>query len=114
MSIVNIMQPIYRSFRKQVDFIFEDEQPQTKEALKLLMYQRGMRQTKEQRLHPTDRQVELAWEYVQSKYQTVKLEEIFFKTERYKKHIIYRATKTKEIDGKKYRAGQFIPHKVKK
>jgi hypothetical protein len=106
--------PVYNSFRRNLDYIWDDEKPESKNALKLLMFQRGFRTKKEgERKQPTDIQVEIAWDYLKRRYAVKTLEEIFFRQEKYKKHVIYRATTNYTYNNKKYRKGQFMPKGVK-
>lgn len=64
MDLTFLRNPEYQSFRKNLDYIWNDEHPMDIEKLKLLMYQRGFKTYKGEREYPTSKQTELAWNYM--------------------------------------------------
>lgn len=108
--MVNIQfKEVYKSFRKNLDFIWEDSEPDNKELLKKLMRERSFHESRGVRLEPTYKQLEVAWDYLKSKYKTERLEDIKFRLEKYRTHSIRRFTQPVIYKGKRYRKGQFVP-----
>lgn len=110
-----IMQPEYKSFRQNLEYIISDIDVKSKEQLQFIMAQRGFRKLKDgTRLYPEGRQLDLAFEWVterQIQGQWKGLEHILFRTEKYKRHTIYRSTSKEPIiyKNRQYRKGQFLP-----
>lgn len=113
--MVNIRDDSYISFRQNLDWIMEDTPNLDKAILKKLMRDKGFRTDKYgNRYMPKDTQLEIAWDYVSGKSEHWKpLEEIFFREERYKRHIVKRSMKSLTFRNKTYRKGQFLPKEYK-
>lgn len=101
----------YNSFERNLDIDFKGMQPQTKKELSILMLNLKYRTKKGNKLHPTDKQLDYAWNYLKDKYSwgKQKLLEHWYISESYKKRTVFRATEERTVKGKKYRKGQFIP-----
>lgn len=111
-----IYKETYKSYRQNLKYLIEDTDIKTKEQLSFLMAQRGFRKKKTgERLYPSEKQLYIAWEYVKEHAETIQhLEQIFFRTERYKRHTVKRvAVKEVTHKNKKYRKGQFLPKDYK-
>lgn len=103
----------YTSFYKYIDYCFSENTPSEREELRSLMTEKGFRTKDNEKLDVTTKQVDKAWEYIQKTYfprQTFITD--YYKTEKYRKYYVYRATRNIEYKGKKYKRGQFLPKKV--
>ena len=96
-------------FRKRITKDFKT-QPETWQELRWLMYEKNYRQKQGIKVKPTDKQVDLAMEFLKEKYprQTV----FNFRFEQYGKHGVHRATENILHRGKTYRKGQFLPRDI--
>lgn len=107
----------YDSFRKNLDYIYEDTYPNLdKQLLIKLMRDRGFRESKKLgRLEPKESQIYWAWEYLEKKYGKTEIDIIEYRTEKYKYFTIRRVMTKKGIifRNKKYRKGQFLPKEFK-
>jgi hypothetical protein len=113
----------YPSFEKSLDLHFGDEPPKNKEQLNRLMKDYAFRVSSikgiQEKVEPTDKQLNYAWNYIKSKYfpyqphieDYYRIETYGFYVKTRKPRYIYRATKNIEINNKKYRKGQFIPRR---
>lgn len=108
----NIRTDEYAPFRKNLNYIMDDyPSGLDKATLSKVMRERSFHEIKGERCRPTIKQLELAWGYISSKGVTIT--EIFFRTERYKRHSVRRAMKSIPFKGKTYRKGQFLPKEYK-
>lgn len=123
--MLKINEPEYDTFRINVKVILENNEDISKNTLRKLMRDKGFRkkryiefdrelgrEVKDYRnAEPTDKQVEVAWEYVLSKSNKVDyLDNIVYRTERYKHGSVRRLMRDKQEYNKKiYRKGQFLP-----
>lgn len=110
--MVTIDKDNYKSFRQNLEYLITDTDIKSREQLSFLMAQRSFRRKKDgTRLYPSEKQLNIAWDYVSSKaISSQTLTEILYRTEKYKYYTVKRVT-TKEItyNNKKYRKGQFLP-----
>lgn len=110
--MVTIYSETYKSYRQNVTYLMQDTDIKTKEQLSFLMAQRGFRRLKDgTRLYPSEKQLNIAWEYVKDKGLSIqKIDVLLYREERYKHHVVRRVA-VKEIvyKNKKYRKGQFLP-----
>ena len=130
MTLTKIFNPDYDSFRTNLDIIMRDEPELNEMLLEKLMRDKGFRKKRiiefdrslgrevkhYENLYTTESQINLAWEYVQSK--AIKIEKIDtfkFRIEKYKRHTVRRSTSKEYIiyKNKKYRKGQFLPRDYK-
>lgn len=124
MVIINNIE--YDSFRKNLDMIITDTPSLTKDLLKKLMRNKSFRQKRQIdfdkelgrevkyniNVEPTETQLNIAWEYAQSK--SIKKRDMTFtryRTEKYKNHTIKRALGEVKFKNKIYKRGQFLPKK---
>lgn len=114
----------YESFRKNLDYIIQDTDTLTKDTLKKLMRDKAFhetrlitfnRETKQEeksyiRNEPTDKQLDIAWSYIQSKSNKTRDFTITrYRIEKYKRHTIKRSTGEVKWKEKIYKKGQFLP-----
>lgn len=72
----NIFSFEYKSFRKNIDWIWQDNQPTDKETLRRLMRDKGMHEVKGERESPTTTQLELAWNYILNNKVVTKIDDL--------------------------------------
>lgn len=100
----------YKSFEKLLTISFEDFPPKSKMELNRRFQSKGLHMKKGDKLPPTDKQLNYAWNYIQKNLiQEQKTIEYEYRTESYNNRNIYRAIKPVYIKGKLYKKGQFIP-----
>lgn len=103
----------YPSFDRALDLHFSDNPPNKLEDLKRLMKDYAFRTKDNEKLEPTDKQLDHAWRFIKQNYfpQQILMDN-YFKAEKYRTYYVYRANKNVEYKGKKYRKGQFLPKSV--
>jgi hypothetical protein len=104
----------YKSFRQNLDYVIQDSHPESKEQLKILMGRYGFRKNKKgERFYPSDKQLDLAWNYTFKKEAWKPLSGVTYRAERRKTYTVYRATSNFYYKGKLYKKGRFVPKGVK-
>ncbi len=100
----------YPSFERALDLHFGNNPPNKIEELNRLMTDYAFRVKDNEKLEPTEKQLNHAWQYIKRNYfPQQQIIDNYYRTEKYKKAYVYRANKNIEYKGKKYRKGQFIP-----
>lgn len=107
----------YDSFYKALDIdIALMDNPQDKELLKEFMRNAGYRQTKDEKLYPTTKQLDHAINYINKK-MGVQIEFERYMDYSEKKDILKRehiiAERSLIYNGKKYRKGQYLPKGIR-
>jgi len=89
--------------------------PEDVKELQEMMRVSGYRQTKEEKLYPTDKQIRLAQEFINARQPQKEIFERYtdYAEERYDKIEVIRAYRDIMYKGKRYRKGQFLPKGVR-
>lgn len=100
----------YISFRRNLRYIMDDTDLTSKKQLGFLMTQRSFRiNKKHERLWVSEKQLNVAWDYVTGHREWIDFNKIKYKEELYGSFKKKRALTSITYKKKTYRKGQFLP-----
>jgi hypothetical protein len=98
----------YKGFERALDIDFKSYPPKSKRELSYQMMILKYHTKDNEKLKPTEKQLDYAWLYLKRKYPEQRSIG-FYTKEKYKGHTIHRATTIIYHKNKVYRKGQFLP-----